>query len=86
MADTPTFGFVEGGYVSNLGGPVDFDGFEIKGNMEISDNLYMTAGLTKTDVDTAFFDLDIDVVSLGLGYKTDISDVSTLFAEAAYVK
>jgi hypothetical protein len=86
MADTPSFSFVEGGYVSNLGGSVDFDGFEIKGNMEINDDLYMSASYTKTSFDNSFLDLDIDLVTLGLGYKTDISDVSTLFAEADYVK
>ncbi len=86
MADTPSFSFVEGGYVSNLGGSFDFDGFEIKGTMEISDNLYMSGSYTKTNIDSPLFDLDIDLVALGLGYKTDISDVSTLFAEADYVK
>jgi len=86
MAETPSFNFIEGGYVSNLGGSFDFDGFEIRGNMEIGDNLYMSGSYSRTNVDNPIFDLDIDLVSLGLGYKTDISDLSTLFAEADYLK
>jgi hypothetical protein len=85
MAETPTFNFVQVGYVSNLSGSSDYDGFEIKGNLEISDTLYMNAGFTKTNASVSFGDLDIDVITLGLGYKTNISAVSTLFAEADYL-
>jgi len=85
MAATPTFDYVQVGYISDLSGSSDYDGFEIKGNLEISDDFYMNAGFTRTRANASIFDLDLDVITLGLGYKSNISDVSTLFAQVDYL-
>jgi len=86
-AETPSFNFVDIGYVSNLGGNDEFDGFEIKGNLEISDNLYLNAGYTNlSDNSIAAFDVDAEILTAGLGYKTNISEVSTVFAEVDYLR
>jgi len=77
LAETPSFNFIEVGYVSSFGVPVDFDGFEIKGNFEITDSIYMNAG---------YGNADADLIILGLGYKTNISNISTLFAELDYLR
>ena len=77
QAESPSFNFVELGYVSSFGAPVDFDGWEIKGNLEITDSIYMNAG---------YGNVDVDLITLGLGYKTNISDTSTLFAEIDYLR
>ncbi len=86
-AETPSFNFVDVGYVSNLGGDDEFDGFEIKGNFEISENLYLNAGYTNlSDDNSGPFDVDAEILTAGLGYKTNISEVSTIFAAADYLR
>lgn len=86
MADTPTFDFVELGLVGNLGGSPDFDGFEIKGNLTLNDRIYMNAAYANTDINRPFGDIATDIITLGLGYRTDITNVSTLFTEVDYLR
>jgi len=85
MAETPTFDFVQVGYITDLSGSSDYDGFDVKGNLEITDAFYMNAGFTRTNGRSSIFDVDLDVLTLGLGYKSNISDVSTIFAELDYL-
>ncbi len=86
MAETPSFNFVDAGYVSNLGGDFDFDGFEIQGNFELNDNFYINAGYTTITSDISFIgDIDSDVLELGLGYKTAISDNMVFFTQLDFV-
>ncbi len=85
MAETPSFNFAEIGYISNLGGSEDFDGYELKGNFELNDNFYITAGFQSIDIDTFGFDVNGDIKMLGIGYKKDISTATAFYTELNYV-
>lgn len=86
VADTPSFDFVEAGFIGNISGPASFNGFEIKGKLTITDSVYFNGGYTNADFDGSLGRGDTDILTLGLGYKTDISDFSVLFAQADYVR
>jgi len=92
LAETPSFNFVEAGYVSNIGdGPgfvdTDFDGFEIRGNLDINENIYINLAYTNlNDNSLSLSPVNSELLTVGLGHKTNISEVSTLFVEADLLK
>ena len=86
MAETPSFNYVDFGYVCDLSSDQSFDGFDLKGNFELNDNLYINAGYRSIDFDIAGFDVNGDVKLIGLGYKKAFSPDSVFYSELDYVK
>lgn len=84
-AATPSFNYVEGGYVSTIDSDEDFDGWEIKGSFELSNDFYLTAGYQILDADYLSTDIDADLFNAGIGYKFAITNSTTLFTELEYL-
>ncbi len=77
VADTPSFNYVNLGYVTNI----DFNGFGIKGNVELNDSFYINAEYQSIDSLLFGFSVKNDFKALGIGYKKDISSDTTFFTE-----
>ncbi len=85
-AETPSFDYLNIGYVSNLGGSDHFNGFGIKGNFELHENFYISAEYQSIDSKVFGFNVDGDFKALGIGYKKDMTTDSTFFTELDGVK
>ena len=81
MAETPSFNNIEIGYTEfDFGGGVELDGFEINVTRELTDNIYITAE-TAQITDSGF---DLGLTTLGLGFKTDLTNSTVFFSELSY--
>jgi opacity protein-like surface antigen len=85
MAETPSFNYVDFGYVSDFSSDESFDGFEFRGNFEINDNFYVSAGIRQLDVDLFGIDADADFNTIGFGYKKAITSNSVFYTQLDYV-
>ncbi len=85
-ADTPTYNFMNGGFqrvdLDGNGIDVDGDGFAIGGAFEVADNWHIVGGYSSTEFD---FGVDLNQLKVGVGYHTDISDVTNFFVDALFV-
>ncbi len=61
---------------------VDGDGFGLGGSFEIAEDWFVQAAYAQADLD---FGVDIDQMSLGIGYKSAMSNTSDVFATVNYV-
>lgn len=61
---------------------VDGDGFEIGGSFEVGDQLFVFADYGSADFD---FGVDLDQLSVGLGFHTPLSNNADFVAKIAYV-
>ncbi|HFB64935.1 MAG TPA: hypothetical protein ENJ60_05265 [Aeromonadales bacterium] len=95
FAETPSFDYVNIGYVSNIGGINKFDGFGIKGNFELNESFFINAEYQSVDSKAFGFNANGDynrfgtrdtVIAFGIGYKKDITADSTFFTELDGVK
>jgi len=79
MAETPSFNFVEIGLTQfdNDDSSIEVDGFEFDFNYDFSENYYFSADYT--DVEDGQFDSTL--TNLGFGYKSEISNYSTVFSQ-----
>lgn len=79
------YSYVEGGltHVEADGGP-DADGWTVGGSAAITSNLHFYGSYAKTDVDHSF--IDVDILRLGLGWNTGITDRSDLVVRANYLQ
>ncbi len=87
MADTPSFNFFQAGYQAvdlDVGGgqDVDGDGWTLGGSYELSDEWFVYAGYSDTGFD---FRVDLTQLQAGVGWKSDISNNTNVFARASYV-
>lgn len=82
-ADTPSFDFLQ---ISKT--TIDFDdggepdGFEFKWNNELTDNVYLNVDYTDIEEGGA----DLQLTNLGIGYKSEVSNSSVVFAQLDYSK
>ena len=86
LAETPSFNFVQAGYVEvdlDLGDgfDVDGDGFGLGGSFEIGDNLFGFASYQDASFD---FGVDFSTLEVGLGYHTGITDNTSFFFRIGY--
>jgi hypothetical protein len=82
LADNPSFDMVEVGYTEFDFDDFDIDGFELKASKSINDNFYIAGdytNLTESGV-------DLNLTTVGFGYKNDFSSTSTFFSELDYAK
>jgi len=79
LAETPSFNFVEIGYtqldIDNTS--AEPDGLELDFNFELSENYYLSADITDFDENG----YDMSLTNLGFGFKSEVSDYSTVFAQ-----
>ncbi len=83
MAETPSFDNVEIGYASyDFDGLGTFDGYQLKGSKQISDDFYIAGDYT----DVSKSGLDLALLTVGFGYKNDFSNTSSFFTELDYAR
>lgn len=89
LADTPSYNYVQGSFQKvdlddgGLGLDVDGDGFGIGGSFEVADNWHIVGGYSTIDFG---FGVDLNQLSIGGGYHTDISTTTSLFADLSLVR
>lgn len=86
LADGPSYNYIEGSYeraeIDVSGGDVDGDGFGIAGSFEIGDQVHLFAGFRSFDFD---FNVDLDELTVGLGWHPALTDTTDLVFELGYV-
>ncbi len=84
LAESPSYDYVEVGYVKadidDL--DIDGDGFGIGGSFGFSENWFMFADYADLGFD---FDIDVNTFDVGFGYHYPMSDTVDLAVSAAYV-
>lgn len=88
VAETPSFNYVEVGYIEydiDLGDGMDVngDGFAVGGAFEVGDNFFGFVGYSDVDFD---FDIEVSALDVGFGYHTDLTDNTSFYASVAYVE
>jgi hypothetical protein len=84
-----SYNFVDVGYQrveldgDGAGFSVDGDGFGISGSFEVGDSWFIGAGYGQTGFD---YGIDLDQLSVGVGYHAGISDRADVFALLSYVR
>ncbi len=82
-AETPSFNYAKLGYTDSS----DYDmssGLELKGNFELSDNLYLNGEFTTYDSMDGIYKFTQDFYTVGLGFKTEISRDTAFFTHLDY--
>ena len=81
LADNPSFDYIDLGYSNwDLDNSSSINGFEIKGSKLINDNFYIAGDVNRVTNDGN----TLTVTTLGFGYKNNLSDVTSYFAELDY--
>ena len=62
---------------------VDGDGFGIGGSFELGENWFLAASYASADFD---FGIDLDQISVGVGYHVDISDNTSFYGKLMAVR
>lgn len=82
MAESPSFDYIQGGYVSwdfdGISG--NFDGFQVSVKKTIHQDFYFTGdfqSISQSSIDTT-------IGTFGVGYKQNISDSTALFGQLEY--
>jgi hypothetical protein len=88
MAESPSFNFVQVGYQEvdlDVGGgfDVDGDGWNLGGSVEFAQNFFGYVSYSDVGFD---FSIDLTQLQVGMGWVTDISQNTAVFARAAYVQ
>lgn len=81
QAQTPSFDYIDFGYVRFENLLVDANGFELKVSKQVSKSVYLTGNYF--DVSTENY--SSKSTSIGLGYKFNLSNFTSLFAELNYL-
>jgi opacity protein-like surface antigen len=83
MAENPSFDHVEIGFTEfDFDGLNEVDGFEIKASKELSNDFYVAGDWTRLSESG----VDLDLLTVGLGYKNEFSQSSTFFSEIDFAK
>ena len=86
LAETPSFNFVEAGYIEvdlDLGDgfDVDGDGFGVGGAFEIGDKVFGFASYQDASFD---FNVDFSTLEVGIGFHTGLTDNTSFFFRVGY--
>jgi len=81
LADSPSFDFVEIGYTSVdiKGESKNYVGYDLRGSYSLGDNFYIGGDAFSADISGVF--VRRQVVTIGVGYRTELSSNNTVFAE-----
>jgi len=90
LADSPSYSYIQASYVDidvdfggGIDGSADGDGFGVGGSVELNDNWHIFADYMSTELESV---LDVDITTIGGGYRRGISDTTDVFAELGYAK
>lgn len=87
LAEGPSYNYFEGAYqrvdIDDNFIDVDGDGFSIGGSIELAENWHFFGGYGSTDFD---FGIDLDELSIGGGFHTDLTPTLDFVANLAYVR
>jgi len=88
MADGPSYSYIQASYVDidvDVGGgaSANGNGFGVAGSVELNDNWHIFADYMSADLESV---LNIDITTIGGGYRHAISDTTDVFAELGYAK
>ncbi len=90
MADEPSYNYVEGGYYQLDLDDAEFKGYQLRGSLAFSENLYGRLGYWAADDTFTVFNTNIDVdlseLSAGLGFKTPVGANTTVHTYADLVQ
>lgn len=81
FAGSPSFNFVEGGYLDFEDG----DGIELRGNYELNSNFFLNADFQTTSADDGLSSIDTDYLLFGAGYKMALNETTSGYAMLNYV-
>lgn len=83
-AESPSYSYVEGGYVvTDIDGiGSDADGFLLRGSIEITDSIFLFAGYT----DQGVYGVDLKQYGIGAGYAWSMTDTTDLYGKVGYVR
>lgn len=81
------YNYVELGYanVDVDGVDLDFDGFQLRGSVDVAENVYLFGGYGSATNDDFGIDIDFNELQLGAGYRHGLSDRTDFIAELGYV-
>jgi Outer membrane protein beta-barrel domain len=86
-AEQPSYSFVDLGYLE-----VDLDESEIeptgmfaRGSLDLAENWFIFAGYAQADENAGGVDIDVEEFSVGAGFKTALSDTTSLYLAASYI-
>ena len=81
LADSPSFDFIEYGYTSvNIKGESkNFVGYDLRGAYSLGDNFYIGGDAFNADISGVF--VRKQVVTIGLGYRYELSSNTTVYTE-----
>ena len=84
QAESPSYSYVEGGYVrTDIDGVgSDADGFLVRGSVELPHDFFLFAGY----VDQGVYGADIKQYGVGAGYAWSITDTTDLYGKVGYAR
>ncbi|BCO17245.1 MULTISPECIES: outer membrane beta-barrel protein [unclassified Alteromonas] len=88
FAAAPAWDFVQGSYVITDFDESDFsyepDGFAFSGSKLVTDDVFVTAEYSMQEDDILGIDVDLDMLTIGLGYRYAWSEKTDLFGIVSY--
>ena len=64
----------------------DFDGAQLRGSVQVADPVYLFGGYAKTRNDDAGFDVDINELQLGVGFRAPVGESADFIAEVGLLR
>ncbi len=90
FAAAPAWDFVQGSYITTDFDESDFeyepDGFAISASKLVTDDVFVTGEYSQQNDDILGIEVDLDMLTLGLGYRYAISNTTDLFGIVSYEK
>ena len=87
LADSPKWDLIELDYVKVDIDDTDFEpnGFSITGTKLLTDNIFMTGSYTDLNDDVSGINLDLENLSLGVGYRYGLTENTDWYGALSYV-
>lgn len=87
LAEGPSYSYIQASYQEvdvDLGGGLDADGdgFAVAGSVDINESWYVFADFSSAELEDV---IDVDLLSVGVGWHSAINDTTDWYASLAYV-
>ncbi len=88
LADAGNFNFVEGDYLNGEFWDEDVDGWGLRGSFELTDQVFITGGYNKVELDDDVpgLRLEGETTQIGVGYVFGENETGTFYGTASYVR